>query len=156
MLLLQEGSTVTWDPVTVCYSSPGPLQTLPALALFAVALYVNWRHVKWMAGRLMAQAGWRATRYWFPTVILAASLVAVLSAEHGYGEADVVFTLVLFFNWPALPGSAAAAGLMAGAGATGTWATGAAILGAWASWYALIRWAERHPDDDALVRLNLT
>jgi hypothetical protein len=154
MLLLQEGSTVSWDPG--CPQSSHGIESLLALPLFAVALYVNWRHLKWLSARLANRRGWRATRYWFPTMMVAATMAVIWAALGGCGD-DTAATLVLFFNWPAWIGAIVAGVLMAGAGATNTTAFAAAIgAGAWAGWYALIRWAETRPNNDLMVRLNLT
>jgi len=109
-----------------------------------------------MVGRLKDHKGWRATRYWFPTVMLAASALAWWTTTRAPCRDDTVATLCSFFNVPAVIGGSIAALLMAGAGATELQMTVVAIIAAWGSWYAVVRWMEMRRDDLSPYALQWT
>ena len=77
MMLLQEDTTVTWDPEYGCYCSgsisDGTGWVILFLFLFTFALYLCWFPLRWIAR-------WQAARYVLPTVMLLVALAEPGSA----------------------------------------------------------------------------
>jgi hypothetical protein len=119
MMLLQEGSTVSWDPSICCYCDRGfwiPDGTGWVL-LVSFAIYLCWHPLRWLVA-----LEWRLTRFVLPTLMLIAAIMA-----------------------PSLPinvAGAAAAGVASLAledAAVPAWViAGISALMVWVSWYAAV------------------
>jgi hypothetical protein len=136
MMLLQEGSTVSWDPASCwdCYGYGTFSGELIAWALpRCFAIYLCWLPIQWLVGR-----GWRATRYVLPTLALIAALAApaYLIIPSGIIGANLASL--------ALEGVAPPAWMIA---------VLAAILG-WVSWYIAVLCMELRAEA-APVKLDL-